>query len=534
MLWTILLGLPGGLALFILGMQKMSEGLQKVAGDRLRRVLEVLTTNRFMGIITGAVVTVLVQSSSTVTVMVVGFVNAGLLTLFQAVAIILGANVGTTVTAQLVSFRIEEIALPAIAVGFLIHFLFEKKFYRYIGQSIMGFGILFLGMRIMSETLYPLRDSSFFVELITSFGQLPLLGILMGALFTILVQSSSAASGVIIALTVQGLMDISSGLALVLGTNIGTCVTAFLASLGANLTARRTAMAHIFFNVIGSLLFYLFLGPFTSLVLLTSAEIPRQVANGHTIFNIANTLLFLPFIGLFTRFIEKILPGSEEIPSRGPRYLDERMLSTPAVALDIATRETLRMIEISLLMVEDIEEIFSKIKRQLARDIEEKEETINQLELDITTFLSRLSLHSLTEDQSKRVARLMHTINDVERIGDHAINILELLQQKEDKGLSFSPQATEELQKMGAEVQGFLRKTLSSFKEEDIKWALMASKADDRIDSMEKNLRTAHMTRLNQEICSPIPGVLFLDILSNLERIGDHTTNIAQSVLYHH
>lgn len=531
MLWTILLGLPGGLALFIFGMQRMSEGLQMVAGDRLRRVLEILTKNRFLGVITGAVVTILIQSSSTVTVMVVGFVNAGLLTLFQAVAIILGANVGTTVTAQLVSFRIEELALPAIALGFLIQFLFEKKLYRYIGESIMGFGLLFLGMKIMSETLYPLREYHLFIDLMASLGQVPLLGILVGALFTILVQSSSAASGVIIVLTMQGIIDLSCGLALVLGTNIGTCVTAFLASIGANLTARRTAIAHILFNVLGSLIFFLLLEPFTLLVSQTANTIPRQVANGHTIFNVFSSLLFLPFIGIFTRFIETILPGTEESSFMGPRYLDERILSTPAIALDVATRETIHMAEISLTMIQEVLESLEEITRRKVKEISRREESINQLEIEITTYLSRMSLHSLTEDQSRRVARLMHTINDIERIGDHAINILELLEEREEKGLSFSERAIEEIQEMGDEVLGFFVKTLESFKEEDLKWALMASRADDRIDRMEKTLRGAHIQRLNEEVCSPISGVIFLDILSNLERIGDHATNIAQSVL---
>ena len=270
--------------------------------------------------------------------MIVGFVNAGLMALSQAVSMIFGANIGTTVTAQLVSFRIEELALPAIAAGFLVRFVCEKKIYRYLGQSIMGFGLLFLGMSIMSEALYPLRDYPAFIEMLASFGRIPLLGILVGALFTILVQSSSASTGVIIALTLQGLINLPSGLALIMGTNIGTCITAILASIGTNLTAKRAALAHIMFNVIGSLVFILFLRPFTSLVMMTASEVPRQVANGHTIFNVGNTLLFVPFLNYFVRFIKWLAPGEEKVYQVGPQFLDQRMLSTPAVALGSALK----------------------------------------------------------------------------------------------------------------------------------------------------------------------------------------------------
>ncbi len=531
MLGRILLGLPGGLALFIYGMQIMSSGLQKAAGDRLRRILEILTANRFIGVLTGALVTILVQSSSTSTVMVVGFVNAGLMELTQAVSMIFGANIGTTVTAQMVSFRIDELALPAIAIGFVIKFACNKKLYRHVGQSIMGFGILFLGMSIMSEVLYPLRDYPGFIEMLASFGQIPLLGIFVGALFTMLVQSSSAATGVIIALTLQGLIDLNSGLALVMGTNIGTCITAILASIGANLTARRTALAHVLFNLIGSLLFIIFIHPFSSLVASTATDVARQVANGHTIFNLFNTLIFIPFINYFVDLIEWMVPGEETVYHMGPKYLDDRMLNTPAVALGNVRQEIIRMAEVSEEMVAEACQCISKVQKGLSRSIMQKEDVINQLEIEIATYLSRLSQHALTERQSRKVTRMMHTINDIERIGDHAQNILELSIEKDEKSLVFSETAQSEIGEMCREVRLFLQKTISSFREEDIKWALLASKADDNIDNMEKDLRLGHIDRLNRNICYPGSGVIYLDLLSNLERIADHGTNIAQSLL---
>ncbi|NMD32853.1 MAG: Na/Pi cotransporter family protein, partial [Firmicutes bacterium] len=341
----------GGLGLFLFGIQMMATGMQKAAGDRLRRILEVLTTRPIIGVLTGILITVLIQSSSATTVMVVGFANAGLINLSQAISVIIGANIGTTVTAQIISFKIENIAFPVIGLGALIIFFSKRKQYRYLGEALLGFGLLFLGISTMSAGLSPLKNLPAFHRLLVQFSAFPLLGVLGGAAFTALIQSSSAATGVIIALAMQGMISLNAAVPLILGSNIGTCITAFIASAGTNVTARRTAVAHLLFNFVGVLLTLLMIEPFTALVLKTASTVPRQIANAHTIFNVLNSVFFLLILPYFTRFVSYIVPGEEISIEIGPTYLDKRMLPTPAVALGGAKQELLRMAMIAREMI---------------------------------------------------------------------------------------------------------------------------------------------------------------------------------------
>ncbi len=535
----LIIGVVGGLALFIFGMQLMAEGLQKAAGDKLRRILEVLTTNRFMAVITGIVVTVLVQSSSTSTVMVVGFVNAGLMTLAQAVGTIFGANIGTTITAQLVSFKgFNELALPAVAVGVMFSFFAKKKAYKYIGQAILGFGILLLGMNTMSGALRVLRTAPAFINLLASFGLTPILGVLAGALFTVSVQSSSAATGVIIAMTFEGILPLNSALALVLGTNIGTCITAMLASIRTNLTARRAAVSHVLFNLIGVALFMLILKPFTNFIEIITPFDPdlnqlvaRQVANAHTIFNVTNTLLFMPFINQFVKLITKLVPGEEIIIERGVKFIDRRMFKTPALALGAAEKEVARMGDIANNMINDSINILFENRKDFMKDVEQRELVVDELEKEIAIYLSELSNKGLTGKDSERLTMLLHAINDIERIGDHAENIAELCLGKIEDDIPFSDKAREELSTMHEAVMKMTTKAIQAFKENNHKLAKQVITEDDIVDDLEKKLRNRHIERINLGKCHPTSGVIYLDIISNFERIGDHAVNIAQIVL---
>lgn len=531
MTWHIIMGLAGGLGLFLFGMQIMASGMQKAAGDKLRKILEVLTANRYVAVLTGILVTVLVQSSSTTTVMIVGFANAGLMNLSQAVGTIMGANIGTTITAQAVSFKLEIIALPAIGLGALLNFFSKRRLKRYIGQAILGFGLLFLGMTTMSTALSPLRESPYFLNMLASFSHNPLLGLLVGALFTAVIQSSSAATGVIIALSLQDLLTFPSAMSLILGTNIGTCITALLASMGTSLSARRAALAHITFNLMGSTLFLILLRPFSELMIQTASTVPRQIANAHTMFNIANTAIMIPFFKPFVKLITLILPGEESVVGLGPKFLDKRMLKTPAVAIGSAQKEVLRMASLAREMVKDALQAFIKEDHKLMAHVHQTEDILDSLEKEITIYLAEMAVHSLTMEQSNRVAGLMHAINDLERIGDHAQTIVNLADVKVGDRLRFSNAALEDLYHMHQTVDGMLEKVIIAFEKDDFEAARAVIEEDDVVDAMEKSLRKNHIERINYKRCLPVSGVVYLDILSNFERIADHATNIAQVVL---
>lgn len=527
----VLLGVAGGLGLFIFGMKLMAEGLQKAAGDRLRRILELLTFNRYIAAFTGIIITILVQSSSTTTVMVVGFVNAGLMTLTQAVGTIIGANIGTTVTAQIIAFKITELALPCIAVGVFMSFFVRRRVYRNVGQAVLGFGFLFLGLTFMGDNLSSLRNYPVFINMLATLGQYRLLGIVAGALFTVMVQSSSASTATILVLASNGILELDSALALVLGTNVGTCVTAILASIDTSLTARRAAVAHVLFNLIGAVLFYFLLTPFTQLVAATSGDLARQVANGHLIFNVANTLLFLPFVSWFVQFIIRLVPGEEEDYYPGPQYLDRRMMSTPSVALGAAEKEIGRMAGIALEMIDAAMDILLKNAADLIRHVERREDIVDQLEKEIAVYLAELTHQAITHDQSRQVAIYHHAVNDIERIGDHAENIAVLCQGKIEDNLPFSEAAVEEIRDMYNKVRNISAKAVAAYRAKNHALAREVLLDDDEIDRLEKRLRQRHIRRIKEGRCYPPSGVIYLDILSNFERIGDHATNIAQVVL---
>lgn len=521
----------GGLGLFLFGIQLMATGMQKAAGDRLRRILEVLTTRPLIGFLTGLVITMLIQSSGATTVMVVGFANAGLISLSQAISVIIGANVGTTVTAQIISFKIESIAFPAIGLGALIVFFSKRRQSRYLGEAILGLGLLFLGITTMSNGLMPLKDLPAFESILVQFGVFPLLGVLGGALFTAILQSSSAFAGVIIAISMKGMITLDQALPLILGSNIGTCVVAFIASAGTNLTARRAAVAHLFFNVIGVFLCLIMLRPFTALVLKTASTVTRQIANAHTIFNVLNSVFFLLILPYFTRFVSYIVPGEEISIEIGPTYLDKRMLPTPAVALGGAKQELLRMAMIAREMIGEALGSFINNDLKKVAHIEQMEDLLDGLEEAINVFLAELSQNSLTEAQSKMIGSYMSAANDLERIGDHANNIKQLAELKVEDRLPFSEQALEELSMIFEKVNVMLERAIQAFKTENRQLARMVIVEDDEVDLMEKVLRKAHIERINTKKCYPPSGVIYLDVLSNLERIADHATNIAQLVV---
>ncbi len=526
----IVFGLVGGLGLFLYGMQLMADGLQKIAGDRLRKILEVLTSTPVIGVLVGAVVTMLIQSSSATTVMVVGFVNAGLLTLRQAVSLIMGANIGTTVTAFIVSLKLTDLALPAIGIGFLLTLFSKKKNPRFVGQAILGFGLLFLGMKVMGDTMQPFKENAAFTTGVLSLSRSPLLGMLAGLVLTALIQSSSAVTGLVVTLAAEGLIDLNVGLAITLGSNIGTCVTALLASIGTQLMAKRAAVAHLLFNVLGVAIFMSVFGPFVTFVATTHPLLERQVANAHIIFNLANTLLLLPFINPFTRLVEKLIPGEISIEHMGALYLDEHLMKTPSVALGQARRELVRMGRLALAMLEEVYKAFAQGSAEGLEAAAKKEENINLLEHAVVDYLARLSQESLSREQSDRIPALLSISSDIERIGDLAENIGELAEYRAEHRLPFSEEATREMQTMYDKVHDLVADAISLLETDNIEGATSLLDHESEVDAMEKTLRLRHIHRLNTGNCFPASGIIFLDLISNLERVADHATNITEAV----
>ena len=517
--------LLGGVGLFLFGIKLMGESLQDLAGDRMRRLISALTSSPVKGVIVGALITALIQSSSATTVMTASFVHAGLMTLKQSVGVIMGAAIGTTITAQLIAFKIQEFALPLIGFGMLFAVFGRSKRQKFIGNCIVGFGLLFVGMQTMENATFFLRDRQ---DIFLAFQHHPMLGVLAGTVLTMLVQSSSATVGLTIVMASQGLLTIDSAIPILFGDNIGTTITAVLASVGLNRSARQSALAHVLFKVIGVLLFLAFLGPFRQLVLLTSTDIARQLANAHTIFNVLNTLLFLPFVEPFVRLVRAIVPDDGGAILMGPRFLDRNLISaSPIAAVEAVRKELVRMGLLTLDMIRDVRTAFLENDRRMIDQVLQTEKVVNELTREIMSFSTDLMQVSLPPVLSSSLSFYVNGVGDVERIGDHAENLIELYEYKIEHNLTFSDLATKEFEVMMDLSEKAVRLSVEALDTADDMKAKQVLKLEDEIDAMERDLRKRHIDRLNQGVCNPGAGVIFIDILSNLERVGDHANNIA-------
>ncbi|HOI80690.1 MAG: Na/Pi cotransporter family protein [Thermovirgaceae bacterium] len=517
--------LLGGVGLFLFGIKLMGESLQDLAGDRMRRLISALTSSPVKGVIVGALITALIQSSSATTVMTASFVHAGLMTLKQSVGVIMGAAIGTTITAQLIAFKIKEFALPLIGFGMLFAVFGRSKRQKFIGNCIVGFGLLFVGMQTMENAMSFLRDRQ---DIFLAFQHHPLLGVLAGTVLTMLVQSSSATVGLTIVMASQGLLTIDSAIPILFGDNIGTTITAVLASVGLNRSARQSALAHVLFKVIGVLLFLAFLGPFRQLVLLTSTDIARQLANAHTIFNVLNTLLFLPFVEPFVRLVRAIIPDVGGAILMGPRFLDRNLISaSPIAAVEAVRKELVRMGLLALDMIRDVRTAFLENDRRMIEQVLQTERVVNELTREITAFSTDLMQVSLPPVLSSSLSFYVNGVGDIERIGDHAENLIELYEYKIEHNLPFSDLAMEEFEIMIGLSEKAVRLSVEALDTAEDSKVQQVLKLEDEIDAMERDLRKRHIDRLNQGVCNPGSGVIFIDILSNLERVGDHANNIA-------
>ncbi|MFZ5753054.1 MAG: Na/Pi cotransporter family protein [Bacillota bacterium] len=539
----------GGLAFFLFGIKYMSDGLQSVAGDKMRAFLEKGTKTPLRGVLTGTLVTALIQSSSGTTVLTVGLVNAGLLSLRQAIGIIMGANIGTTVTAYLIGFKLGDYALPIAVVGTILLFFSKNKRLNTIGQVLFGFALLFYGMEVMGKGLKPLKNIPFFINAMTNIENMPVLGVLVGTVFTGIVQSSSATIGILQELAYQGAVTYHQAVPILFGDNIGTTITALLASIGTSVTARRAALTHFMFNLIGTIIFLpLFLvGIFPEIVRLftdyiyilipgfegtwETLNIKMQIAQTHGVFNVSNTIIHLPFVSLLAAFVTKLIPGEDKTLEFGPKYLEPRLLGNPSVALSQAGREVLRM---GMLAKESFSHavayFFTGLENEAKQSLQ-LEEIIDDLENKITEYIVKISEKKMSTEESNQAYIYIQAVNDIERVGDHTENIVELTKAGIDHGIRFSIEAIADMRKMIDKTQETYVWALESLEKNDFELAKKVVKNDDYIDEMEKEFRRAHITRLNEGVCNGNAGAIYLDILSNLERIGDHSVNIAQYVL---
>lgn len=544
----------GGLGLFIFGMRMMSEGLQHVAGDRMRKVLETVSSNRVFACLTGAVVTAAIQSSSATTVMLVGFVNAGLMNLTQAVGVALGANVGTTVTAQLIAFKITDTALPAIAIGAGFHIFGKKRRTINIGKVILGFGLLFFGMVVMKMGVAPLKGSPAFVHFFTRFGTESLSSILLciftGTAVTMILQSSSATVGLTMTLAAQGLLDFPAAVALILGDNIGTTITAELASIGTGVNAHRTARAHTLFNVIGVMnmviIFPLFLKLiiwFTSSFLGLGAPdeiiggekpyISRYIANAHTLFNVVNALFFLAVLPILVRVSSALTwskEASEDLDIRRPKYLDAHFTGVTPVAIRQVRQELLRMAEIGQAMMELVVGALEERKMKTLGQWRQMEDALDNLQREITNYLVTISQGDLSLAESKEISSLMRMVNNIERMGDSVENVAELIEEMIENDIHLSEEGLEDYKVISSKSLEFYRFLIKSMKERRTDIMPDARALEDAIDLMREEMRDKHLTRLRARVCTLDPGLIFTDMLNHFEKIGDYAFNVAQAI----
>ena len=530
----IAISLLGGLGLFLYGMNLMAEGLQKSAGDKLKKIVEKLTSNTVMGVLVGTVVTAIIQSSSAATVMVVGFVNAGIMSLSQAIGVIMGANIGTTVTAQLVSFKLEAIAPVALGIGIILYLFSKKEKTKELATILLGFGILFTGMEFMKDAVKPLAEYEGFRRALIYFGEHQFLGIIAGFAITGIIQSSSASMGMLIALASQGLIPLSSALPILYGDNIGTCVTSLLSSIGASRNAKRAATMHLTFNVIGTLIFVLILNyPISALVKwLDPTDAARQIANAHTIFNVVNVLILLPFAKYIVKIVLKIMPITEEESeaTAATKYLDERIIQTPSIALGNTVKEVSRMGQKANKALEySMNSLINKSMTDVEKT-EKYEEHVNMLQKEILNYLLKLSKSPLNDEERNKVDLLFNTVNDIERVSDHAENISELSRLAIEKDLQFSDTALEEMNNIYSKAKENFNIALKGLESYDKSIISKVYEIEDEVDALDKLYRKKHIERLNNGKCTIDSGVLFLDLLTNLERISDHSCNIANNI----
>jgi len=547
--------IAGGMGLFFFGMGLMSNGLKQAAGQKLKNLLETLTKNRVMGVLVGALVTCLIQSSSATTVMIIGLVNAGLLTLKQALGVVIGSNIGTTITAWIVSLlgigglAIASYSLPVIWIGFLVQLAGRTQKRKGVGNILLGLGLLFLGLAFLSDAFGPegfnISESRAVQDALIQLGENPLLAVLAGMAVTAIIQSSSAFIAIVQILAFKGAFGMDWDLVLhvtipfILGSNIGTTITAQLAALQTSRNSKRTAMGHTVFNAIGTVYFLplLWIGVFDKIVMwitpwgLSQSTIMVHMAVAHSLFNVINTIVFLPIIQWLEAIVIKILPITKDELARKPVVLEKHLFHTPVLALEQTKREIVRMAERAKYAIQSAIDGLIVGNEQKLKEAMMTEDVIDDFQLGITSYLVGLSREQLSEEVSNELPVLLHAVNDLERIGDHAVNIVEIAQRKIEQKLPFSEGALAEADKLRTEVEYMFDCVITALGENDIESAQAALVIEGNLNRMQMDCRRSHVQRMSGGVCTAEAGLIFIDLVDNAEKIGDHLTNIAQAII---
>lgn len=530
-----ILSMAGGLGLFLFGIRTMGDGLENAAGAKLKRMLEVLTGNRFLAVLVGFVVTAIIQSSTATTVMVVGFVNAGMMSIAQAVGVIMGANIGTTVTSLLIALNFSSVAAAAVLVGVILMLASKKTVVKNLGAIFTGFGLLFLGIDMMSDSMAPLRESVGFMNFIVTVSESPLrplFGIILGIVMTAVLQSSSASVGVLQTLAMQGLMPLKFSVFVLFGQNIGTCLTALFSTVGAKKNSKRAAVIHLLFNLIGTGIFILIalLTPYVEWIEKLSPDPMAQIAISHIVFNIVSTVIMFPFANVLVKLSCLLVPGKDDSESEMHcKFIDDRLLNTPPFAVMQVGKEVARMAKLAR---DNFETSAHALINRSDKDLDkvmENEEVINYLNHHITSYLVKLNALDITDSDSDYIARVFHAINDIERVGDHAINLAEAAQHNIGEGLKFSDPAREELNQLCGSVVTLLERSMAAFDNQSLSddEAKELSDLEEHIDDLTLECQDSHIFRLNRKECNTKAGMLYLNTITDFERVGDHAINIA-------
>ena len=514
----------------------MGDGLQQAAGDRLRYYIDKYTSNPFLGVLVGIVVTALIQSSTGVTVITVGLVSASLLTLRQAIGIIMGANIGTTVTSFIIGFKLGEYALPLIFLGTMFLFFTKNRTANNIGRILFGVGGIFYALNLISAGMSPLKDLPQFKEYMVTLGQNPILGVVAGAVITVLIQASSATIGILQGLYAGGFLDLKGALPVLFGDNIGTTLTVIIAAAGANISAKRVAATHVTFNVLGTILCLILLGPFTSMIEYFQALLhlspEMTIAFSHGAFNVSNTIVQFPFIGALAYFVTKLIPGEDEVVKYEPLYLDEQLIKqAPSIALGNAKKELLHLGNYAVKAFDLSYDYIINSDEKVAEKGHKTEEAINTIDEKLTRYLISLSSEALSQKESEVLTNILDSSRDLERIGDHAEALINLNDYLQRKNVQFSNSALEELEDIYRQTSDFVKDALESVENNDLEKAQSLIERHEAINKMERVLRKTHIKRLNNGECSTQAGVNFIDIISHYTRVSDHAMNLAEKVL---
>ena len=526
----------GGLGLFLYSIKTMGDGLQQAAGDRLRYYIDKYTSNPFLGVLVGIVVTALIQSSTGVTVITVGLVSASLLTLRQAIGIIMGANIGTTVTSFIIGFKLGEYALPLIFLGTMFLFFTKNRTVNNIGRILFGVGGIFYALNLISAGMSPLKDLPQFKEYMVTLGQNPILGVVAGAVITVLIQASSATIGILQGLYAGGFLDLKGALPVLFGDNIGTTLTVIIAAAGANISAKRVAATHVTFNVLGTILCLILLGPFTAMIEYFQALLhlspEMTIAFSHGAFNVSNTIVQFPFIGALAYFVTKLIPGEDEVVKYEPLYLDEQLIKqAPSIALGNAKKELLHLGNYAVKAFDLSYDYIINSNEKVAEKGHKTEEAINTIDEKLTRYLITLSSEALSQKESEVLTNILDSSRDLERIGDHAEALINLNDYLQRKNVQFSEAALEELAEIYLKTSEFVKDALESVENNDLEKAETLIERHEAINKMERVLRKTHIKRLNNGECSTQAGVNFIDIISHYTRVSDHAMNLAEKVL---